>query len=415
MNEDMGLLNELLGGMQPPSPTAGTPLPQVQNPLMDSILAQGHGLAPPAESGRLKTRNMVKGFVGDFLFSLAEGMKASASAPGRRGTMAGMGAALQAPMLLQAAQQQQAVQAQEMELRQRSQEANIQQSDAATELSKLNAQIALMKEQREGGKQPEAYTLSPGQARFEGGKQVAGVPERTPPPAKPEKPTESEYLRTLAFQVYATKKNKTPEQLTPEEQQSALAEQRKVLSTTDEDLSKRLAEMRLEMLERQKGLELTPRQQSSVLSLSDDFVRDSKNFVIVRDSYDTIQTASRTPDDPAAQLALIFAYMKMLDPGSTVREGEFANAENTAGVPERIRNMYNNSIRGTRIGSDQVKSFTGQAKAQYQTALNKQKRTEGNYRNKARIMGVPADAVVSDLSSMEGEAAPAAVNPYRKK
>jgi len=33
--------------------------------------------------------------------------------------------------------------------------------------------------------------------------------------------------------------------------------------------------------------------------------------------------------------------MKILDPGSVVREGEFATAQNSAGIPERIRAKYN--------------------------------------------------------------------------
>jgi hypothetical protein len=56
-------------------------------------------------------------------------------------------------------------------------------------------------------------------------------------------------------------------------------------------------------------------------------------------------------------LALIFAYMKMLDPGSVVREGEFANAQNTAGVPDRIVNAYNNVIRGNRLNDQQRAEF----------------------------------------------------------
>lgn len=56
-------------------------------------------------------------------------------------------------------------------------------------------------------------------------------------------------------------------------------------------------------------------------------------------------------------LALIFSYMKMLDPGSVVREGEFANAQNTAGIPERVTNAYNNALRGTRLSDNQRSEF----------------------------------------------------------
>jgi len=39
----------------------------------------------------------------------------------------------------------------------------------------------------------------------------------------------------------------------------------------------------------------------------------------------------------------------MLDPGSVVRESEFATAQNAAGVPDQVRNMYNKVLSGTRL------------------------------------------------------------------
>lgn len=56
-------------------------------------------------------------------------------------------------------------------------------------------------------------------------------------------------------------------------------------------------------------------------------------------------------------LALIFSFMKILDPGSVVREGEFANAQNTAGIPDRVVNAYNNALRGTRLSDGQRNEF----------------------------------------------------------
>lgn len=66
---------------------------------------------------------------------------------------------------------------------------------------------------------------------------------------------------------------------------------------------------------------------------------------------------SGQPVTAADDLALIFAFMKMLDPGSVVREGEFANAQNTAGVPDRIVNAYNRALNGTRLSDKQRNEF----------------------------------------------------------
>ena len=54
--------------------------------------------------------------------------------------------------------------------------------------------------------------------------------------------------------------------------------------------------------------------------------------------------------------------MKILDPGSVVREGEFATAQNTGSVPEGIRALYNRIISGERLTDQQRADFLGQAR-----------------------------------------------------
>lgn len=48
-------------------------------------------------------------------------------------------------------------------------------------------------------------------------------------------------------------------------------------------------------------------------------------------------------------LALIMQFMKVLDPGSTVREGEIANVQNASGVPAQIQTWYNSILRGDSL------------------------------------------------------------------
>ena len=66
----------------------------------------------------------------------------------------------------------------------------------------------------------------------------------------------------------------------------------------------------------------------------------SKDYFTVRDSEAKINAVASDPS-AASDLALIFSFMKVLDPGSVVREQEFANAQNAAGVPDQVRNLYN--------------------------------------------------------------------------
>jgi len=84
------------------------------------------------------------------------------------------------------------------------------------------------------------------------------------------------------------------------------------------------------------------------------------DFEKIANSWDRIAASA---DDPSAagDLALIFNFMKMLDPGSTVREGEFANAQNSGGVDDRIRSTYNQLISGERLSPAQRADFLGQS------------------------------------------------------
>jgi hypothetical protein len=63
----------------------------------------------------------------------------------------------------------------------------------------------------------------------------------------------------------------------------------------------------------------------------------------------------------AGDISLIFGFMKLIDPGSTVREGEFATAEQTQGVPAYILNLYNKAITGERLPDEARADFAGQA------------------------------------------------------
>lgn len=91
----------------------------------------------------------------------------------------------------------------------------------------------------------------------------------------------------------------------------------------------------------------------------DKFTADLKN---VDAAYEKIKTA---PESAAGDMSLIFGYMKLLDPGSTVREGEFANAQNTTGIPGQIMNAYNRARSGERLNPNQRKEFISSAGAAY--------------------------------------------------
>jgi hypothetical protein len=78
-----------------------------------------------------------------------------------------------------------------------------------------------------------------------------------------------------------------------------------------------------------------------------------KDFRNVANATRQILTLAEREGTAMGDMGLVFAYMKSLDPGSVVREGEQASAQNAAGVPDRIRNLYNNLASGERLTPEQ--------------------------------------------------------------
>jgi hypothetical protein len=122
-----------------------------------------------------------------------------------------------------------------------------------------------------------------------------------------------------------------------------------------------------------------------------------KDFVSVRDAFGRVAAAAEDPS-AAGDLALIFNYMKMLDPGSVVREQEFANAQNAAGVPERVRAAYNNALRGERLTDNTRGDFLDRAGRLFSTQLDTANKTREVYGSLADQYGFSRDRVTPDLS-----------------
>jgi len=124
----------------------------------------------------------------------------------------------------------------------------------------------------------------------------------------------------------------------------------------------------------------------------------TKEFRDVQAAFGRISATD--PTTAAGQISLVFQYMKMLDPGSTVREGEFATAENARGVPEGVMNTYNKIMAGKRLTPDQVADFKGQATKLYGEALNSYDATRKTYEGIATNYGFGIDRTVPDLATM---------------
>lgn len=179
----------------------------------------------------------------------------------------------------------------------------------------------------------EPFTLSQGQTRYgQYGQPVATAPQAMPQISPDviergrQQAEQGRLERTLKREI-ATEGRK-PKQIS--------------------DLERRKTEAEIRKLGQKEG-GLTPNEIiRSEATLRGHFDSLSADFRKIRNSYSRIQAAAADPS-AAGDLAIIFNYMKILDPGSVVRESEFATAENAAGIPDKIRNMWNKALNGERI------------------------------------------------------------------
>jgi hypothetical protein len=118
-----------------------------------------------------------------------------------------------------------------------------------------------------------------------------------------------------------------------------------------------------------------------------------KKYRTVENSYNTIRTLAKSPS-AANDIALIFSYMRMLDPDSVVREGEFATAQNAASVPDQVRNIYNKALSGERLNERQRADFMRSAGSVFEVRRQEFATTGQQYRQYAEEDGFDPDRVV---------------------
>lgn len=120
-----------------------------------------------------------------------------------------------------------------------------------------------------------------------------------------------------------------------------------------------------------------------------------KDFFLVADANARVLAAGTNPS-AAGDLALIFNFMKMLDPGSTVREGEFATAEQSANIPNRVVGQYNKLISGEgRLSEDQRADFLARADSLFDAAIQEATKTANSFERIATNAGVNVGNVLA--------------------
>jgi len=154
----------------------------------------------------------------------------------------------------------------------------------------------------------------------------------------------------------------------------------------------------------------TPEEKQTVeTGMRKEFDSITKDYRAVRDSYGRVLAAGNVPS-PAGDLALIFNYMKILDPGSVVRESEFANAAATGAYGEQMKAAALKIITGQRLSEAMRKDFMDRAKRLYRSQEQIYTSTERRYIGLAKRYGIDPQNIVAPIYDF-GEKTDAPASP----
>jgi hypothetical protein len=135
--------------------------------------------------------------------------------------------------------------------------------------------------------------------------------------------------------------------------------------------------------------------KESAEGLRKEFTNQTSQYRGVSDAFQKIKSAALNPS-AANDLSLIFGYMRALDPASTVREGEFANAQNAGGIDATIRNVYNKVASGERLTQAQRQDFLQSAYGLVESQIPNVQQTIDRYTSIAGRAGLNPEDIVSD-------------------
>lgn len=142
----------------------------------------------------------------------------------------------------------------------------------------------------------------------------------------------------------------------------------------------------------------TQRDQSTEMKLGDDWRSQSKDFKAVGDAYKQISaTLDKSTTSPAATLAAATKFMKLLDPGSVVRESELGMALAATGVFDRATNYVNTLKYGKVLTANQAADFKNITNQIYGAAQAGQKQVDANYKRQAEAYKLRPEMIVQDL------------------
>jgi NACalpha-BTF3-like transcription factor len=120
---------------------------------------------------------------------------------------------------------------------------------------------------------------------------------------------------------------------------------------------------------------------------------------------DKVLSAGEGDPNAIKDHSLVFNYMRMVDPGSTVREGEFTTVQEAGGVVDRFTvGLFNRTLQGEMLTPTQREQLIETSQALWQKQVDAQNQINSEYSRLAGQAGLDPSQVVLDLGIEQRQA-----------
>jgi len=180
------------------------------------------------------------------------------------------------------------------------------------------------------------------------------------------------------------------------------------------DLGQQLPDEYSDQMESLIVEEMPKAEFSDIKDLRKEYNDRSKDYEKQTAAYGRLIDSAFTKDgqvklDGPSQMALIFNYMKVLDPGSTVREGEYKTAADArplmaaiqadaeqrgVPVPSKVMGLLQQMETGGQLLDRDVRNVANAASDMYKGAVALQDERDKFYSNEASLMDIDPDRVI---------------------
>ena len=211
-----------------------------------------------------------------------------------------------------------------------------------------------------------------------------------------EKPTDA----IKNYEYYKTLLRENPSEADKFATQTGIAKDERTTAIKEFEYAEKNPEFAIKQkndLDKQQTNDKKKQSYADSTSLRKEFLDQSKDYQTVRDSYTRIVNSTKEVS-PAGDLALIFNYMKMLDPGSVVRESEFATAAATGSYGQRIQGAVQKVMSGERLAPEMRADFISKASDLYAGMEDQHQKRSSEYRKIAEKNRLPIDEVIIDIT-----------------